>query len=395
MTLYFDLDSALLVSSPGTRDVVTSLNFKRGDSCTLSIQFVSSGVVQELDSGATGKLGVKAAGDYAGDYIAAAPTWIKTGTLTDTVYSFSINLATDEINALLSGSIPLVAAIAELEFIVGSIRTSSQTIPVTIYNDVIKGTESGPTDVATGAPVNGVAATLTVDPAGSNNSVLYTAATSGAAGNAITVGYGTPAAVLPISVAVVMGTGLSIQPSSKQNMVVSGSLSPDATGPLIYVGLRNGNPEWTSDGISSSLPHTSHVGAYKALWYNGSAWSMDLIDSFDVVYYRSICTSTAAFPDGLTFSSPSSGTGIPTIAAGISTAAQVIAAVNADSSASALVVASASGTVTGSVASVASANLSGGVTQTPGIPGCMSVDASFLYVVNSSGTWKKLALSSF
>ena len=393
MTLYFDLDSALLVSSPGTRDVVTSLAFKRGDSCTLSIQFVSSGVVQELDSGATGKLGIKAAGDYAGDYIAAAPTWTKTGTLTDTVYSFSINLATDEINALLSGSTPLVAAIAELEFIVGSIRTSSQTIPVTIYNDVIKGTESGPTDVATGSPVNGVAATLTVDPAGSNNSVLYTAAATGTTGNAISIAYTSPAAGSLTGVSVT-GPAISVTPVTNARVTTTGTTPALAECGAVNYGA--GLKVYNSDGQLSYAPPGFGAVTGRTAWYSdGTAWFVWQWNTAGTVLYAATITSAAATPDLVVGTwTVTTGTGQPVITAATTTAAQVIAAINATPAAAALVIASAYGTVTGPVASFSAANLSGGVTQTPGIPGCMSVDASYLYVVNSAGTWKKLALSS-
>ena len=65
-----------------------------------------------------------------------------------------------------------------------------------------------------GTPVHGVAATGTINPAGTNNSILYTAVTVGAAGNGITIEY------------VISGAGsavISVVVSDKSILVTAGS----------------------------------------------------------------------------------------------------------------------------------------------------------------------------
>ena len=160
MTLYFDLDAGIFVSGPGTRDRIDSLSFKRGDTCRIDLRFVSGITVQELAVGATGQIGLKESGQYDADFVAAATSWTKTGTGTSTVYSFDLNLATTELNALLGddgtegNDEESVALMFELEFVEDGVTTSSPTLTATVYNDVIKGDETGPTDITEGTPVN-------------------------------------------------------------------------------------------------------------------------------------------------------------------------------------------------------------------------------------------------
>lgn len=160
MTLYFDLDAGFFVYGPGTRDRIDSLSFKRGDTCRIDVRFVSGITVQELATGATGKIGLKESGQYDADFVAAAASWTKTGTGTSTVYSFDLNLATTELNALLGddgtegNDVDSVALMFEMEFVADGVTTSSPTLTATVANDVIKGDESGPTDITSGTPAN-------------------------------------------------------------------------------------------------------------------------------------------------------------------------------------------------------------------------------------------------
>lgn len=168
MTLYFDIDAGIFVSGPGTRDRIDTLSFKRGDTCRIDLRFVSGITVQELAAGATGQIGLKESGEYDADFVAAAPSWTKTGTGTSTVYSFDLNLATTELNALLGddgtegNDVASVDLMFELEYVEDGITTSSPTLTATVYNDVIKGDESGPADITEGTPVNQVEATGTI-----------------------------------------------------------------------------------------------------------------------------------------------------------------------------------------------------------------------------------------
>lgn len=170
MNLYFDLDAGYFVTSPGSRERLATMELKRGDTCSLAVRFLTGGTVTGLATGATGKFGMKEQGDFDGDFVASAGTWTKTGTGSSTVYTFEVNLATTELNTLLgvgvAADVASVLLNAEMEFIADGVRTSSNTIACTVYNDVIRGTESGPAEIADGTPINPTATvtgTLTSD----------------------------------------------------------------------------------------------------------------------------------------------------------------------------------------------------------------------------------------
>ncbi len=193
MNLYFDLDTGVFCSSPGSRDTVSTLSFKRGDTVSLAVRFISGIVVQELGSGATGKLGLKESGEYDADFVASDTAWTKTGTGTSTVYTFELNLNTSELNALLGhdgtegNDVASVDLMMEMEWTVSGVTTSSNTITATVRNDVVKGSESGPAEISGGTPVEPAAAELSVNFGGSNNAILFTAVEAGVAGNSITI----------------------------------------------------------------------------------------------------------------------------------------------------------------------------------------------------------------
>lgn len=402
MDLYFDLNKGQFVSSNGNGDLVSALRLKRGDTVEIVVRFCRGIVITELASGAAGKLGVKEVGDYDGDFVAAAPSWTKAGTGTSTTYTFQLNLDTEELDALLGvGAAEDVASVTlnfEMEFQVGDVITSSNTVTLTVDNDVIRGSESGPTDISGGTPVNETAATVTINPTGADNSVLYTAVAGlGADGNDITITYATPAAAATTAVAVA-GDAITVTPGTKARMVISGTLSPDATGELPYTGLQGSYPIYST--TPGSVPAT---GRWTQIIYpsGGAAWELRHYENglAGSMALWIAAPGTEATPDLASGWAPDGvETGTPVITAGTSSAAQVIAAVNAAAAAAALVTASASGTVTGAVAAVAATNLTGGVTSTAGQVGTMKVDSSYLYVVTAvSGnvrTWKKTALSS-
>jgi len=124
---------------------VTSLTLKRGDTCEFAVRFITDGAVVELGSGAAGKIGMKEDGDYNGDFVASDTSWTKTGTGTSTIYTFNVNLATDELNALLTGDTASVDLMMEMEYTISGVIVSSPKITVTVENDVVKGDETGPT----------------------------------------------------------------------------------------------------------------------------------------------------------------------------------------------------------------------------------------------------------
>lgn len=195
-------------------------------------------------------------------------------------------------------------------------------------------------------------ATLLVDPAGADNSVLYTAKTAGPGGEAISVAYATPAAQATTTVAV-STNAITVTPGDKARMVVTGTLTSDGStpvtfDPLLYAGISNTKPAFTPDASAINL------SGDELAWVN-------LLNQWQIRKNGSVLflsSDAVATPDLVTtWVAQGSATGTPTITAGISNAAQVIAAVNASSPASALVTASASGPSTGPVAAVAATNL--------------------------------------
>lgn len=245
--------------------------------------------------------------------------------------------------------------------------------------------------VADDAPVNETKATLTVNPAGANNSVDYTAVANGTGGEAVSVRYTAPVqASLDVSVA---GKAITVACGTKHRMVVTGTLVPDATGDLISAGEVNSHHFWSTDGTINPAA----VGAWVMLilQLDGTGvlerWTGGSIDGFWV------SSDTGDWPDGLTYVADSAlETGTPVVAAALPTAQQVLDAVEASTEATALVTVAANGTVTGAVAAVTAANLAGGVDATTS-PAPLIITDDNLYV--NTGTfalpvWKEAALSA-
>jgi hypothetical protein len=216
--------------------------------------------------------------------------------------------------------------------------------------------------VQTGNP-NLAAATAIVNPSGDNNSVLYTAPV-GAAGNNVSITYATPAASSSTIVAVV-ASAITVTPGTKARMVVSGVSTAGVNGSLQHVGFFSSSPfdgrYWTDNGLSYAA--NFGVQAFTLLrLYNSIDEKIELIryDASGTPVYTSVLEDAFAWPDGQTYPAPTIGTGIPVVTAGNSSAAQVIAAVNASTPASALVTASAVGLSTGAVSAIAAVSLTYG-----------------------------------
>ena len=146
MTIYVDLPSRTIVDSPTLPRQTTSIALKRGDCFELDVIFLLNGVAQDLADGATGVVGIKANEDYSGGYLASANAWTKSGSGANAVYTFAgVNLNTAEINAAFGTMEPAdVAAMLEIEWVEGAIRTRTNTVPVDLQNDVNRGDEGTP-----------------------------------------------------------------------------------------------------------------------------------------------------------------------------------------------------------------------------------------------------------
>lgn len=119
---------------------LTKLEFKRRDNDSIELVFLRAGEVQELSSGTTARLGIKADADYDSEFLALT-TLTQSGTGEATVYSGELNLNTTAISTAFAAEPVTFAAMLEVEWTTGSVISSSQTLAVTIFNDVIRGDE--------------------------------------------------------------------------------------------------------------------------------------------------------------------------------------------------------------------------------------------------------------
>jgi hypothetical protein len=147
MRVFVDLNSRAFVVSPVLVQRVTELLFTRRDNVPVEVQFVRNGVVVELGSGATGKMGIKQSFD--GDFLAFDSSWTKSGTGADCIYTFALNLNTVELDAEFeTDEEESVAGRVEIEWADSGLISSTLPCSAVIFNDVIRGDEGAP-DTAT------------------------------------------------------------------------------------------------------------------------------------------------------------------------------------------------------------------------------------------------------
>jgi hypothetical protein len=91
-------------------------------------------------------VGVKASADFAGEFL-ATDTLSVTGTGADTVYRGAFNLNTTALEALFPTEPASITAMLEVQWMSGTSVGSSLTLPITIFNDVIRGDEGAPADL--------------------------------------------------------------------------------------------------------------------------------------------------------------------------------------------------------------------------------------------------------
>lgn len=141
MRIYLDLDTRRILTT-ATRPA-TRLEFKRRDNDAFEVQFLRSAVVQELPVGTTARVGLKATDDFAGEFL-ATDTLAQSGSGSATVYSGEFNLNTTSLESLFAAEPASLTAMLEVQWQSGTQVGSSLTLPVTIFNDVIRGDEGDP-----------------------------------------------------------------------------------------------------------------------------------------------------------------------------------------------------------------------------------------------------------
>jgi hypothetical protein len=144
MTLYLDKDTRQFRKSVSSAAVMPSLILKRGDDLNITLQFVSGFAVATAGSGATGKLAIKAEPADA-NFLALAASWTAPGE-GQTAYTFALDLFTDEMEAAFAAEPDTISAVLEIEWITSTETLSSVSLPVTVQNHVIRGTEGTPSE---------------------------------------------------------------------------------------------------------------------------------------------------------------------------------------------------------------------------------------------------------
>jgi hypothetical protein len=229
MRFVIDLDSLAVIESTSDRRMVSMVEGKRGDDSPFEVIFVRTGVAEQLAISSVLTFGAKQAGKYDGTAVVLNSDFALSGSGTTAKYLASPSFNTTELNALFlidaddSNDLPYVDLMAEFTWQVGAgAPSSTKTFTFRVHNDVIRDSESSPTPIpipiGDTAPINGVAATLTVNPDGVDNSILFTAAQTG--GNEISIQIA--AAVAASSVAVVVtGSAILITPALHQSTLTA------------------------------------------------------------------------------------------------------------------------------------------------------------------------------
>jgi hypothetical protein len=146
---YINKDTLQVQSRPDFATAIESIQLKFQLTYDISVQFTdNTGTVRELDGSPTGKFYIKQKDDYDGPTVAATSSWTITGSGADTVYTFTINMNTTELAALLPLDTPSVDCMGAFWWEDSSDK-ETLTFDVTVLNNIVKGTEGDPTS---GAP---------------------------------------------------------------------------------------------------------------------------------------------------------------------------------------------------------------------------------------------------
>jgi hypothetical protein len=256
---------------------------------------------------------------------------------------------------------------------------------------------------AAAAPTNAVVATLTVDPAGANNSMTYTAKRKGAYGNGIHVAYATPltpSAALSVGVVgKVITVNLATGPGTVQvetatvtaaaGATSNGNLAVTVTSALLV------SPAAVQVALDTTMDTATKVAAAIAAALTadpvlGALWTF-VGNAATIVMTRKAAQAAAndvtenlaiAAGLGVTAAANSANSTPGVASAATSTAAQVKTAIEASAAAAALVtVANAGGdNGTGACAAVADAPMTSGVDGTDGEPWECVVYGGWVYI---------------
>jgi hypothetical protein len=272
--------------------------------------------------------------------------------------------------------------------------------------------------LALAAPVNAVAASLTTSLTGANNDLVFTAATKGTVGNATTVAYvnpGTPSAALSVSVT---GTAITVNlatgagtaqvetatVTAASGATSSGNLSVTVVSTLlaspttVLVALVTGT-HTTATLIATAIKDALNATPAIAAKFTATSSAATVILTVKVAYVAANdATFNVAIAAGLGVSAAASSadTTAGVAPAITSTSAQIKAAIEASTAASALVTVTHSGSDTGAgvVIALTATALSAGTNGTAGEPWEQRWHSGSLYI-NASDTAKGTATDNW
>lgn len=95
-------------------------------------------------------------------------------------------------------------------------------------------------------------------------------------------------------------------PAGKSTLIISGTLTAGVAGTVVYAGLINGQPAWSTDGTQT--PGAANV----IVQYTGTQWKISRSSSYTALKTN----ASTSGPEGLTTWTVTPGTGSPTVSAG-------------------------------------------------------------------------------
>jgi hypothetical protein len=166
MRVTVDLNSENVISSPGVPQVQDKLAFKRNEVANLEVQFSRAGAIVELDDSATGIFELKTSAHYDSEPLTGSAGWIKFGSGVNTYYAFQFTLINEDLDALFFvdgnplNDVVSLLVMGEIQWTIADINHKTQTLAVTLVNDVVR---TGDVIPGGGAPPDYVIDDLDVD----------------------------------------------------------------------------------------------------------------------------------------------------------------------------------------------------------------------------------------
>ena len=152
MILFVDTATNQFVSDSLHKVPLDSVSFKRGDAASIELRFVEGTSVVPLESGASIVFGCKESGKYDGDFLVFTDEYTSVGDAYLIAPSFNTEALDDALNSNGDDSddLPSISTMLEVSWSEdgGASWQSTDTITATINNDLYKGVEGTPLELA-------------------------------------------------------------------------------------------------------------------------------------------------------------------------------------------------------------------------------------------------------